>query len=99
MRTSALIMICFLALLTITGCKKTGVNDVSENATIIYAGDPAADGCGWEVKTASDSTYLPLNLAVQYQVSNLSVNITYHRTGTRTICGFSVPQVATGLWQ
>ena len=44
MRTSALIMICFLALLTITGCKKTGVNDVSENATIIYAGDPAADG-------------------------------------------------------
>jgi hypothetical protein len=93
------LVITLLVLAVVVACKKTnGPLEKTEDATVVNAGDPAADGCGWQLRTA-DSTYSPVNLAAQYQTGGLSVRVTYHRTGTRSYCGFAVPQVNRGFAQ
>lgn len=75
-------------------CKKEGRNTYKEvNSTVIYAGEPAADGCGWLIRidnTANNSTnayYSPINLTDDYKKNNLSVIISYSVLNTKFQCG------------
>lgn len=47
-----------------------------KKGTIIYAGAPEADGCGWLIIVDS-VTYHPVNLAVEFQIPDLPVLIKF----------------------
>ncbi|MDB5086356.1 MAG: hypothetical protein JWR09_350 [Mucilaginibacter sp.] len=87
-----LTFICILVLsLIITFSFKKNSADkttlINEDATIINTGSTAADGCGWQIKTAgTDSIYSPLDLNEQYQVNNLKIHVSYHKLKTRFYC-------------
>jgi hypothetical protein len=80
-------------------CKKqSGIKTTfTEDATVIDAGAIAPDGCGWEIKTGTDSVFSPVNLATQYQINNLKVHISYEVLDSKFQCG-SVAQ-STGITQ
>src|SRR4051812_28552754 len=74
-------LVLSLLLLTIAiGCKKqSGLQTVvAVNATILYTGDPAADGCGWLIKPDNENaTFKPVNLSDDYKKNNTKVTIFY----------------------
>jgi hypothetical protein len=74
--------------------KSSSTQIITANATIINEGDPAADGCGWLVKiNETDSTYNAPNLADQYKVNGLKVQVAYEKLSERFYCGMiPVPQ-------
>ena len=78
----------FLLLFVINFSCKKGENLISEEGKVINTGSVAADGCGWQIVTASDSTYTPQNLSPAYQVDNLKVRISYNKLTQRFFCGF-----------
>jgi hypothetical protein len=88
--------ILVVAIATTAACKKGATNKpiiFSEDATILDEGDPAADGCGWLIKTSSDSTYNASALDNQYKINNLKIHIAYHKLKPRYYCGFqAIPQ-------
>ncbi|HEY5326609.1 MAG TPA: hypothetical protein VIJ27_06380 [Mucilaginibacter sp.] len=82
-----LFFIVLLTALITSSCKKNNINDITVDATVIYSGDPAADGCGWEMKINNkDSIYNAPNLPVAYQTANLPVKISYHKLTARYHC-------------
>jgi len=59
-------------------------------ATIVFAGDPSVDGCGW-LLSIENKLYHPVNLASDYKVDSLKVSIKYElQSGTWT-CGWRSP--------
>ena len=94
MKTTRLITLTLISVSTtiagaIWSCNKENKvkQTYTEDAIIINTGPVAADGCGWELKTSTDSIYSPVNLDAQYQVNNLNVHITYEKPGTKFRCG------------
>jgi hypothetical protein len=83
----------------VSSCKKSdsSILIISEDATIIDRGDIAADGCGWQIITKTDSTYVPQNLNSQFQINNLPVHITYHKLKTRYYCGQVANNPGSGI--
>lgn len=57
-------------------------------ATVIYAGLPQADGCGWLIKVDT-SYYSPVNLPEKYQQNNLNVKLAYTKWNTKYQCGLA----------
>lgn len=79
----------------ILSCKKSdGLTVYTFDATIHYAGQPASDGCDWQV--IADSTYHPLNLSSDYQVEGMKVSITFQKPGPRYYCDLS-PSISHGV--
>ncbi len=79
-------IVLLLLIYTLTGCKKE--NQLKNvNATIIDAGDVAADGCGWLIKIDDTNTvYFPVNLADTYKKDKLLVTVNYHLLTTKHQC-------------
>lgn len=93
---SCIIVSLVISAFFVQSCKKgtdSKITIIIEDAIVVNTGDPAADGCGWLLKTNTDSTYNAPNLAVQYQVNNLKIHIAYHKLTTRYYCGqLPIPQ-------
>ncbi|HWZ14796.1 MAG TPA: hypothetical protein VNW95_06115 [Mucilaginibacter sp.] len=88
--TSIIIFVFVLPVLTTLSCKKQPINlgDITENATVIDAGSPAADGCGWLIEIdGTNNSYSPTNLPDIYKTANLKVHISYKILSTRFQCG------------
>jgi len=82
-----LILDLALSIIYISSCKKDE-SKFTEDATVIYTGPLAADGCGWLIKSAAtDSTYSPKNLAASFQVDGLKIHVSYDKLKTRYHCG------------
>ena len=75
--------------ISISSCKKDEkVSTITAEATIINTGSVALDGCDWAVKiNATDSTYSPKNLADNFKVNGLKVNVSFQVLTTRFPCG------------
>ncbi|MDB5131573.1 MAG: hypothetical protein JWR02_1322 [Mucilaginibacter sp.] len=97
---SLFIIIFLLPVLIIISCKKQPVNlsGITADATVIDGGNPAADGCGWEMKiNSTDSLYSVPNLPIAFQTANLQVHITYHKLSTRYYCGMIANNPGPGM--
>ncbi|MDB4902655.1 MAG: hypothetical protein JWQ63_1936 [Mucilaginibacter sp.] len=101
LKPPALIFIGILVLSFITtlSCKKSdnSIITISEDATVVDKGSIAADGCGWQMITKTDSTYVPQNLSSQFQINNLKVHITYHKLKTRYYCSQIANNPGSGI--
>jgi hypothetical protein len=87
--TGALFSICLLNL----SCKKNlyynmPPNSIENTATIINAGSPAADGCGWLLRVGT-TNYSPDNLPEQFKINNVQVTIIYTVSDAKMPCGFN----------
>ena len=61
----------------------------TQQATVVYAGDPAADGLGWVLAVSTDygSKYVsPQNLPEDYMQDGMRVNVEYKSTGQYYPC-------------
>jgi hypothetical protein len=81
-------VVLFMIVMMIS-CRKSGLLQLTEDATIVYKGAPAADGAGWLVVTANDSTYSPANLSSQYQTNNLKVHMVFRKLIQRFYTGMA----------
>jgi len=85
----ALISLCIVT----TACRKSLRNqDIDPNqrqatATVIDAGEPLADGCGWLIKIG-DVTYSPDNLSSYFKINNIQVKIKYTISDADYSCGW-----------
>jgi hypothetical protein len=56
-------------------------------ATVIDAGEPLADGCGWLIKI-DNVTYRPDNLSSYFKINNIQVKIKYTVSDADYVCGW-----------
>ena len=90
-------IIIILAAVAITAsCKKNHTEDNSTCATAVvkYGGDPAADGVGWYLSVdegAATKTEYPENLAAEYKVEGLAVNVCYVKSNKDFSCFCAAP--------
>ena len=56
------------------------------NAIIMWYGEPAVDGLGWVLKIDSQKIEKPSNLAKDFQVNGLKVNLTYEPSNEKFPC-------------
>lgn len=81
--------VCFMT----TACKKSlryqDVDPAQKQATgtVLYTGEPAADGCGWLIKI-NDVTYSPDNLSSYFKINNIQVKIKYTVSEADYVCGW-----------
>jgi hypothetical protein len=64
-----------------------------KNATIVFTGTVATDGCGWLVKTDDTHSYHPDVLNIVFQQDQLPVKIAYELTSDKFICGIAGLQI------
>lgn len=91
-----LLLVTIVILLAFTtvllSCKKEA-SAQKANATIVYTGALAVDGCGWLVRLDSANNkpgnvyYSPTNLEKKYEVNNLRISINYKVLSTKFNCG------------
>ena len=75
----------FCLVLSVSSCKK---DELTATATVVFTGDPAADGCGYLVKIDGTGTeYSPVNLSSDFAINNLKVNIRYQVLASKSACG------------
>jgi predicted small secreted protein len=81
---------------TTAACKKDSTktaNEICTAATIMYGGNPAADGVGWYI-SIPDSTGVkreyPENLSGAFMIDGLLVDICYVKTNKDFVC-FCLP--------
>ena len=80
----------YIALLTfilICSCSKDSGSTLNATATILNTGDPAADGCGWEIGIDSLPGYHPDNLNDAFKQNGIKVYIKYNLTKDTFLCG------------
>jgi hypothetical protein len=86
-----IMLVCIAVLmLTVNLCCKKGAlppGEISVNALIVNEADPAADGCGWLIKTAADTVYHATNLSAKYEIDSLKIHINYHKLAGKYSCG------------
>ncbi|MEP6952095.1 MAG: hypothetical protein ABI863_22585 [Ginsengibacter sp.] len=74
-------------------CENCMDNISYKNATIIFGGAVATDGCGWLVKTDDIHTYQPDVLNAAFQQNQLPVKISYELTPDKFTCGIGGLQI------
>lgn len=74
-------------------CENCLDNSSYKNATIVYEGPVATDGCGWLIKADSTHTYHPDVLNVAFQKDQLQVKITYELTADKFTCGLGAAHI------
>jgi hypothetical protein len=89
-------ILLLFAAIVLVACKKnnSGTASTCVIATVVYAGDPAADGLGW-VLTVTDSSGThqekPENLAAVFQVNGLQVDVCYEPSAQLYACFCTQP--------
>jgi hypothetical protein len=74
-------------------CENCLDNNSYKNATIIFGGPVATDGCGWLVKIDATHTYQPDVLNAAFQQDQLPVKISYELTPDKFTCGIGGLQI------
>lgn len=69
-------------------CKSCHDKDF-KNATVLWSGPVAADGCDWVIKIDSAHVYHPDMLDTVFMHSELDVRICYKETVDKFHCGFT----------
>ncbi|MEO8764943.1 MAG: hypothetical protein ABI416_11675 [Ginsengibacter sp.] len=69
--------------------------DPYKNATVVFGGPVATDGCGWLIKIDATHTYHPDALNVAFQQDQLPVKIDYELTTDQFICGVAGLHITT----
>lgn len=94
-KTLLLFIPCLL--LIFVACKKNNSNNdnkVTTVASLIYGGEPAADGVGWFIKLQDSSAVHPNNLPQEFQQTTSTVRqavkITFEYTGEKYQTGMMV---------
>ena len=79
-------------LLCAFSCKKSDCREPKTkeagpfNAIVAWYGEPAADGLGWVLRIDSLRIEKPSNLATEFRVNGLKVNVTYEPTTEKFPC-------------
>ena len=87
-----LIMALFLCAFSCkkSDCKQPEQPEAKEagtfNAVVAWYGEPAADGLGWVLRIDSQKIEKPSNLAKEFQINGLKVNVTYEPTTEKFPC-------------
>jgi len=85
------VLTCLAVLVLVVNlcCKKSALppGEVSVNAIVVNYGNVDGDGCGWMIKTATDTLFHPTNLSAQYEIDSLKVHINYHKLSAKFLCG------------
>ncbi len=81
---SALVLLVFVTV----GCEKSKEENIlKDDATIIYEGNPALDGCGYFIKIRN-TKYKPISLLQNFKTENLKVKITYQILEDKWSCNW-----------
>jgi hypothetical protein len=78
----------FIFTLLPLACSKDTSKDVTTNATVVWTGEVAADGCDWCIKTDSTHFYHPDHLDTAFLHDELDVKIVYELTSDKFYCGW-----------
>ncbi len=74
-------------------CNKQKEETFCTEATVLFMGDPAADGLGWVL--FADSTrglyYVPSNLPASFKKNGLVVNVCMYKTEEKVSCFCAAP--------
>lgn len=70
-------------------CEQCNIETGYKDATIIYTGPLASDGCEWVVKVGADQYYHPENLKEEYKKNDLNVKICYEEKADKFHCGIA----------
>ena len=74
-------------------CENCQDQNIYQNATIVFEGPVATDGCGWLVKIDDTHSYHPDVLNIAFQQDQLPVQIDYILTADKFICGIAALQI------
>jgi len=91
-----IIIILVTAAALTASCKKNHVADNSTCSTAVvkYGGDPAADGVGWYLSVDENTgvkTEYPENLAAEFKIEGLAVNVCYVKSDKDFSCFCAPP--------
>ncbi|MGZ8550195.1 MAG: hypothetical protein ACXWV2_06020 [Chitinophagaceae bacterium] len=70
-------------------CETCNAETGFKDATILYTGPIATDGCDWVVKIGADQYYHPGVLATEFKQNELDVQICYEVTADQFHCGIA----------
>lgn len=70
--------------------KALGEISEAQKAIVLFAGDPAVDGCGW-LLDIENKLYAPVNLNPKFQVDSLGVTVKYEVQPGTWNCGWRTP--------
>ena len=90
MKNIKILVIILLFFIALTACDKDDHNEKFEIGIIKDLGDPSVDGCGWIIEISSKS-YKPQNLAEEFKIDNLKVELKCNKLESKATCGFSEP--------
>jgi len=74
-------------LLLFSSCEKDSISTIKDKATILYVGDPAADGCGYFL-LIEENKFNPIELKSEFSVDGLIVNVEYQLLKTKWACNW-----------
>jgi hypothetical protein len=80
-----------ILILLALSCNKESSNPVTTNATIVWTGEVAVDGCDWCIMTDSTHFYHPDHLDTAFLHDQLDVKIVYNLTSDKFYCGSVTP--------
>jgi hypothetical protein len=86
-----LLIFLSVTMLAISCKKDERSNTFCTDGTVIWGGDPAADGLGWYIKGADGKTYIPENLPDSYKTNNLAITTCLYVTGEKFQCQCAAP--------
>jgi hypothetical protein len=62
----------------------------SREGIINFTGEPALDGCGWNIKTNEGETFYPINLTDEFMQDSLSIGILLKPLDDGFLCSFNI---------
>jgi len=77
----------FITLLLLNSCRKDEIKTIIDEATIIYDGNPAVDGCGYFL-SIKEVKYKPIELTSVFSVDGLIVNVEYQLLDAQWSCNW-----------
>ncbi len=80
-------LVLLATLLFIAGCEKKESKAIKQEATVIYEGPLALDGCGYFL-LINDIKYKPIELKEAFSVDGLVVNVDYQLLDTKWQCNW-----------
>ncbi len=74
-------------------CNKQKEETFCTTATVLFMGDPAADGLGWVLYADSSRSlyYVPSNLPASFKKVGLGVNVCLYKTAEKINCFCAAP--------
>ncbi|MEP0007176.1 MAG: hypothetical protein ABJ387_05060 [Balneola sp.] len=88
MKTLIFIPLIFLTLSCDSNIEESLV--YSREGIMEFSGEPAVDGCGWNIKTNKGETFHPVNLTNNFKRDSLEVGLLLKPLDDKFLCSFNV---------